>query len=60
MYSPKVWDKISPRLFATFWSLSASDIILPTVRYDAEIERIEGLIKQVCKKVMSTFVSFFL
>ena len=33
IYQPKVWEKISPRLYATFWSLTASDIIVPTARY---------------------------
>ena len=47
MYPPKVWDKISPRLFATFWALACSDIVLPTQRYTTEIERIETLVKQV-------------
>ena len=32
IYQPKVWEKISPRLYATFWSLTASDIIVPTAR----------------------------
>jgi len=47
LYPSKMWDKISPRLFATFWSLSAADIILPSKRYTSEIARIEGLIKTV-------------
>ncbi|KAL5249382.1 hypothetical protein ACHWQZ_G018294 [Mnemiopsis leidyi] len=47
LYPPKVWDKISPRLFATFWSLSSPDIILPSQRYTSEIDRIETAIKQV-------------
>jgi THO complex subunit 2 len=37
MLPPDTWDALSPELYLTFWSLTAYDLHVPRVRYEAEV-----------------------
>lgn len=39
LHVAKVWEDISHRLYATFWSLSLYDLYVPTTRYEEEVNR---------------------
>ena len=41
------WDLLSPRLYATFWSLSLYDIFVPRDRYEAETRRLRRQVDEV-------------
>ena len=43
----KVWEDISHRLYATFWSLSLYDLYVPASRYEDEISRAKQASKDV-------------
>ena len=37
LHPDKVWAKITPKFFMTFWSLSLYDLTVPTERYELEV-----------------------
>lgn len=39
LHPHKVWEDISHRLYATFWSLSLYDLYIPVARYEEEVNR---------------------
>ena len=41
------WDLLSPRLYATFWSLSLYDIFVPRDRYEAETRRLRRQVDEI-------------
>ena len=40
------WNVLSPRLYATFWSLSLYDIFVPKQRYEAETRRLKKHVEE--------------
>lgn len=47
LHPSKIWEDISHRLYATFWSLSLYDLYVPTGRYDDEINHAKQASKDV-------------
>jgi len=39
LHPPKVWEDMSCRLYATFWSLSLYDLYVPVSRYEEEVNK---------------------
>lgn len=51
LHPSKVWDDMSPKLYATFWALSLYDLYVPTSRYDDEIRKAREAIKELEEKL---------
>jgi len=44
--APRVWEDLSPQFFATFWSLTVNDLVVPTAAYEREVVRLRQAIQQ--------------
>lgn len=40
MYPPKCWQDLSSELYVAFWTLSMSDVVVPTEAYEREIKKL--------------------
>lgn len=49
-----MWEHLSPRLYALFWSLGLYDLRVPTERYEAEIKRLKDRYTELDSKKTST------
>ena len=43
----QVWQKLSPTMYLSFWSLSLYDISVPTDRYETELKRLRDRSKAI-------------
>ena len=50
LHTPKVWEDMSPKLYATFWVLSLYDLYVPAGRYEDEIRKAREAIKDIDEK----------
>ena len=51
LHLPKVWEDMSPKLYATFWSLCLYDLYVPTGRYENEVQKAHEAIKELEDKL---------
>uniref|UniRef100_G1QCE7 THO complex subunit 2 n=1 Tax=Myotis lucifugus TaxID=59463 RepID=G1QCE7_MYOLU len=47
LHVSKVWDDISPRFYATFWSLTMYDLAVPHTSYEREVSKLKVQMKAV-------------
>ncbi|CAK6441230.1 unnamed protein product [Pipistrellus nathusii] len=47
LHISKVWDDISPRFYATFWSLTMYDLAVPHISYEREVNKLKVQMKAV-------------
>ncbi|XP_023610466.1 THO complex subunit 2-like [Myotis lucifugus] len=47
LHVSKVWDDISPRFYATFWSLTMYDLAVPHTSYEREVSKLKVQMKAI-------------
>ncbi|XP_027998176.2 THO complex subunit 2 [Eptesicus fuscus] len=47
LHISKVWDDISPRFYATFWSLTMYDLAVPHISYEREVSKLKVQMKAI-------------